>query len=37
MERYNVLAANLASAEAEIGRLEKEIAEKGGGGAAAAT
>ena len=31
VERYNVLAANLASAEAEIGRLEKEIAEGAGG------
>ena len=34
VERYNVLAANLASAEAEIERLEKEIGEKGAGGAA---
>ena len=34
VERYNVLAANLASAEAEIGRLEKEIADKGTGGEA---
>ncbi len=28
-ERYDVLAANLASAEAEVGRLEAEINEKG--------
>ena len=34
VERYDVLAANLASAEAEIGRLEKEIADKGTGGEA---
>ena len=34
VERYDVLAANLASAEAEIGRLEKEIADKGAGGEA---
>ncbi|MES2180425.1 MAG: hypothetical protein V4550_21415 [Gemmatimonadota bacterium] len=27
-ERYNVLSATLASAEAEIARLEREIAEK---------
>jgi hypothetical protein len=33
-ERYSVLAANLASAEAEIARLEREIAEKGEGPAA---
>jgi hypothetical protein len=30
-ERYSVLAANLASAEAEIARIELEIAQKGGG------
>jgi hypothetical protein len=30
-ERYSVLAALLASAEAEIARLEKEIKEKGEG------
>jgi hypothetical protein len=29
-ERYSVLAANLASAEAEIERLEREIAERSG-------
>ncbi|MEO6526083.1 MAG: hypothetical protein ABIP93_05625 [Gemmatimonadaceae bacterium] len=29
-ERYSVLAANLASAEAEIARIEGELAEKGG-------
>jgi hypothetical protein len=29
-ERYSVLAANLASAEAEIARIEREIAQKGG-------
>ncbi|PYP80217.1 MAG: hypothetical protein DMD35_05605 [Gemmatimonadetes bacterium] len=28
-ERYSVLAANLASAEAEVARLEREIASKG--------
>jgi hypothetical protein len=28
-ERYSVLAANLASAEAEVARLEREIAAKG--------
>lgn len=33
-ERYSVLAANLASAEAEIARIEAEIGQKGGGGAA---
>ncbi len=27
-ERYSVLAANLASAEADLARLEREIAEK---------
>jgi hypothetical protein len=32
-ERYSVLAANLASAEAEIARLEREIAERAGGAA----
>jgi hypothetical protein len=30
-ERYSVLAANLASAEAEITRIEREIAQKGAG------
>ena len=29
-ERYSVLAANLASAEAEIARLERELAAHGG-------
>jgi len=33
-ERYSVLAANLASAEAEVTRLEREIAAKGGQGGA---
>ena len=28
-ERYDVLAANVASAEAEVGRLEAEIAARG--------
>ena len=32
-ERYSVLAANLASAEAEVERLEREITAKGQGGA----
>ena len=27
-DRYAILAANLASAEAEVGRLEREIAER---------
>jgi hypothetical protein len=29
-ERYSVLAANLASAEAEMARIERELTEKGG-------
>jgi hypothetical protein len=29
-ERYSVLATNLASAEADIARIEREITEKGG-------
>ena len=32
-ERYSVLAANLASAEAEVDRIEREIGTKGPNGA----
>ncbi|MEO8623664.1 MAG: hypothetical protein ABI625_21475 [bacterium] len=36
-ERYNLLAAMLAAAEAEVGRLESEIAQRGEGKADAPT
>jgi len=36
-ERYSVLAANLASAEADVARIDRELAERSGPGAAPPT